>query len=601
MKRHLRRIARVYGTFFEMAWSAARARAAGVFTSIILLAIAGAASGFTTKLVVDALSSGQARKAVAMGVLFLAVMAVSNILNGMFSLLLFDMGDRISQELDRRLMTIAAGVPGLDHLERPEFADKLKLIWERSYITVQIMWNAQSFAYIFVGLAASMVLLGSIHWVLAILPLGAIPGAVVQFRSNKKHYKQHDQTAPEERLAQHYVELATGVKAAKEIRLFGLADHLIGAHKKVTDAYVRKLFRDRLSRSGVGVVSGLLNGCALAASIAFLGYLTLRRGSGVSLGDFAMGIQITRMAIGHVEMASSSLSFLAEMSFVGERYLWLFDYKSDVKLIEPARAQQPPATIAEGITLQNLTFVYPGTEKTVLDDISLFIPAATTIAIVGENGAGKTSLIKLLCRFYDPTSGDILVDGVDLRTIDLDAWRQRSAVAFQDFMKYQFIAREAIGVGDLDHMADGAIVARATRQAGATAVINRLPDGIDTQLGRDFDAGIELSEGEWQRVALARGSMRTNPILLILDEPTASLDARAEHEVFERFAEMARPEAGPRPIAILVSHRFSTVRMADLIVVLNDGRIEELGSHDDLVAKGGHYAELFDLQASRYD
>ena len=601
MKEQLARTARVYGTFFGMAWSAAKTKAAGLFTSIVLLALAGAASGFTTKLLVDALERGQTQKAVAMGLLFLVVMALSNILGSTFQLLTFDMGDRISQELDRRLMSISAGFPGLDHLERPEFADKLKLIWERNYISVEILFNTQSFAYIFVGLAASMVLLGAIHWVLALLPLAAIPGAVLQFRSNKKHLKEHDQTAPEERLAQHYVELATGVKAAKEIRLFGLADHLIGAHRKVTDDYIRKLFRDRLRRSGIGVVSGLMHGCVLAGSITFLGYLTLRPGSGVTLGDFAMGIQITRMAIGQVEMAGSSLAFLAEMSFVGERYLWLFDYESDVKLIEPQLAQQPPAAIAKGITLTNLTFAYPGTEKTILDDVSLFIPAATTLAIVGENGAGKTSLVKLLCRFYDPTAGSILVDGVDLKTLDLDAWRQRSAVAFQDFVKYQFIAREAVGVGDLEFMGDGARVARATRLAGATAVINRLPDGIDTQLGRDFEEGIELSEGEWQHVALARSSMRTAPILLILDEPTASLDARAEHEIFERFAEMARPEAGPRPIAILVSHRFSTVRMADLIVVLNNGRIEELGSHEDLVAAGGHYAELFDLQASRYD
>jgi ATP-binding cassette subfamily B protein len=234
------------------------------------------------------------------------------------------------------------------------------------------------------------------------------------------------------------------------------------------------------------------------------------------------------------------------------------------------------------------------------------------VALVGENGAGKTSLVKLLCRFYDPTEGRITVDGVDLRDMDLDGWRARTGAAFQDFVHFQLVASEAVGVGDLPAIEDLERVGASARQAGADRVIDRLPAGLSTQLGRWFEGGVELSEGEWQRVALARGLMRPAPALLVLDEPTASLDPRAEHEVFATFASMARRKADSvdvargtagatgSPVTILVSHRFSTVRMADVIVVLHDGRIEEVGSHDQLLAAGGRYAQLFRLQASRY-
>lgn len=590
---------RVFSTMLGMAWGVARGRAAALFAGVLGLGIAGAATGFMTKLVIDALEANTLNKALILGGVFMFIIVVTNTLQGMFTLLQFDLADRIVQEMDRRLMTISASAAGLDHLERSEFADKLKLVRDRTYIPNQVLYMFNLISYVIIGLVASIVLLGLIHPFLAVLPFLALPSAWFEYRSHKKHMKRHDETAPEDRLAQHFVELATGIKAAKEIRLFGLGPHLLREHKILTDNYIRKLFRDRVKRSGVGFLSAFMYGTTLAGSIAFLGWLALR--GRASIGEVAMGVQIIRMAIGRVEMGAEMVTWTAELAFVGERYLWLFDYESDVKHASRDRLVSPPSVITRGITLEDVHFTYPGMEEPILKGVSLFIPAGATIAVVGENGAGKSTLVKLMCRFYDPTEGRITVDGIDLKDIDLDKWRANSAVSFQDFVKYQLIAREAVGVGELDANFNGAKIAAAARQAGATSVINKLPDGIDTQLGRDFEGGIELSEGEWQRVALARGSMRTRPSLLILDEPTASLDARAEHEVFERFAEMARPESGPHPVAILVSHRFSTVRMADLIVVLHDGTIDELGSHDELMAQGGRYAELFTLQASRYD
>lgn len=599
MKESLKRMTSVYGAILGMAWDVARGRSAGLAAAMIALGLTGAVLSYFTKLVVDSLSMGQGEQAFKWGVTYLCVFSLQAFMNNVLTLLQFDMGERISQEVDRRLMTIGSSVAGLEHLERPEFADKIKLVRERAYVPFAALANVNAVSYIVFGLAAALVLLGSIHPLLLLMPLTAIPTGWLQFRSNRKHFEKHDQTAPEERLARHYLELTTGIPSAKEMRVFGLGPHIIGRYKKLSDDYISKLYRDRLKRSGIGLISGSLYGASLAVAIGFIGWLAIN--GRATPGDVAMGVAVARMVIGHIEMSATMVAWLAELSFVGERYLWLLNYEPDVKMREKADLIPAPSRISKGITLEGVGFIYPGTEKRALEDVNLFIPAGSTVALVGENGAGKSSLIKLLCRFYDPSEGRILVDDVDLKDLDLDGWRDNTTVAFQDFVRFQLIAREAIGVGNLDGMKDGARVAAAARHAGATRVINKLPDGVDTQLGREFEGGVELSEGEWQRVALARGSMRTDPLLLILDEPTASLDARAEHEVFEQYAEMAHRNDVARPVCVLVSHRFSTVRMADLIVVMHEGTIEELGRHEELIARGGRYAELFQLQASRYD
>jgi ATP-binding cassette subfamily B protein len=255
-----------------------------------------------------------------------------------------------------------------------------------------------------------------------------------------------------------------------------------------------------------------------------------------------------------------------------------------------------PETIARGIRFEHVSFAYPGTDKLVLDDVSLTLSPGSVVAIVGENGAGKTTLVKLLSRMYRPTSGRITVDGVDLARMSPAEWRARLAGAFQDFFRFELKAIETVGLGDLPRIDEPAGVASAVDRAGATDVVDRLPSGIETQLGPSWKDGVELSFGQWQKLALARGFMRQKPLVLVLDEPTAALDAETEHALFERYAEAAR---GDR-ITILVSHRFSTVRMADHIVVMDGARAVESGTHDELVALGGQYAQLYDIQAKAY-
>ncbi|MGI8984713.1 MAG: ABC transporter ATP-binding protein [Acidimicrobiales bacterium] len=592
------RVVRVYRTILGLAFGAAKGRATALFACAAVFGMFGAVTGLMTKLVVDALSGGDPARAMGIGILYLVLLGVSALVDDFASLLQSDLGERTSQAVEQKLMAVSSAAAGLEHLERPEFADKVKLVKDRSFIPYFAFTNLNGLASIVFGLTAAVVLLGFVHPVLMLLPVVVAPGVVLQFENFRRHFKRHDTTAPDERLARHYLELATEPAAAKEVRLFGLGPHLIERHRFLTDAYNGMLFRDQLRRAWAGVAAGALYGAGTAGAIGFVGWLALD--GRASLGDVALVVTVARMAVGQVQGAARQAAWLAELSFVGERYLWLLDYRPTVVAKPPAEAAPAPARIETGIALEHVSFTYPGTGEEVLSDVSLLIPAHTTVALVGENGAGKTSLVKLLCRFYDPTAGRITVDGTDLRDLDLDGWREHTGAAFQDFVHFQLVASEAVGVGDLAAIDDLDRVGASARQAGADQVFDRLPGGLATQLGRWFENGVDLSEGEWQRVALARGLMRPAPAMLVLDEPTASLDPRAEHEVFATFASMAQGKGGDSPITILVSHRFSTVRMADLIVVLHNGRIDETGSHTELLAAGGRYAQLFRMQASRY-
>src|SRR5204863_499278 len=274
------------------------------------------------------------------------------------------------------------------------------------------------------------------------------------------------------------------------------------------------------------------------------------------------------------------------------RLAWLEDYAATIVADEDLPV---PDRLRDGITFDHVSFAYPGTERLVLDDVNVMLPAGAVVAIVGENGAGKTTLVKLLAKLYAPTSGTISVDGVPLARMPASEWRERLAGAFQDFFRFEFRAKQSVGVGDVPRVEDEPAVVTAVDRAGAHDVVDRLTSGLETQLGPTWPDGVEVSFGQWQKVALARGFMRDEPLLLVLDEPTAALDAETEHALFERYAAGARREADDGRITILVSHRFSTVRMADLIVVLDGSRLVEVGSHDELMARGGQYAELYGI------
>jgi ATP-binding cassette subfamily B protein len=308
----------------------------------------------------------------------------------------------------------------------------------------------------------------------------------------------------------------------------------------------------------------------------------------------------------YVGATVGEIGFLRGVWLDGSRRLaWLEDYAA-----AQARHHDAPVPdrLATGIRFEHVSFAYPGTDRLVLDDVNLDLAAGSVVAIVGENGAGKTTLVKLLCRLYQPTGGRILIDAEELGRMPVEAWRARLAGAFQDFFRFELHAQQTVGVGDVPRLDDRPAALTAVDRAGADDVVARFPAGLDTQLGPTWPGGVDVSFGQWQKLALARGFMRDRPLLLVLDEPTAALDAETEHALFERYAAAANRATAPGDddiradgrITLLVSHRFSTVRMADLIVVLDGSRVVEVGAHDTLVARGGQYAELYAIQAAAY-
>jgi ATP-binding cassette subfamily B protein len=327
-------------------------------------------------------------------------------------------------------------------------------------------------------------------------------------------------------------------------------------------------------------------------------------------GDVLLVLAAGSRLSAYIGATVGEIGFLRGIWMDGSRRLaWLEDYAAALV----ALADQPvPARLNQGIRFEHVSFAYPGTDRLVLDDMNLELPAGAVVALVGENGAGKTTLVKLLTKLYEPTSGRIWVDGVELARMPADEWRTRLAGAFQDFFRFEFRARHTVGVGDVPRLNDEPAVVMAVGRAGADDVVGRLTAGLETQLGPTWPQGVEVSFGQWQKLALARGFMRDHPLLLVLDEPTAALDAETEHALFERYAAAARGSRKGSSVAdgaavnddgritILVSHRFSTVRMADLIVVLDGARVVEVGPHDELMARGGSYAELYGIQAAAY-
>ncbi len=373
----------------------------------------------------------------------------------------------------------------------------------------------------------------------------------------------------------------------------GIADRLVRERRLASESGNRPIATARWTSAGWHVVAWAIFGAGYVGAIVFVS-----SGLGAPAGDVLLALAAGARLSFYVGATVGEIGFLRGVWMDAARRLaWLEDYAASLV----ATADQPsPARLSEGIRFEHVSFAYPGTDRLVLDDITLDLPVRKVIAMVGENGAGKSTLVKLLAKMYTPTRGRILIDSTDLARISAVDWRTRLAGAFQDFFRFEFRARQTIGIGDLPRLEDEAAVVTAVSRAGADDVIARLPAGLDTQLGPTWPGGTEVSFGQWQKLALARGFMRERPLVLVLDEPTAALDAETEHALFERYAAAVREEDGVGRITILVSHRFSTVRMADLIVVLDGARVVETGTHEALMARGGQYAQLYSIQAAAY-
>jgi ATP-binding cassette subfamily B protein len=445
---------------------------------------------------------------------------------------------------------------------------------------------------------ATGILLARLHPLLLLLPLTGVVSFLLGRKARAMQIEAYESTTEAERRRQHLFQMATSIGAAKEIRVFGLSADLLRRHHQLAAEINGR--RDRAEWLGavLQVLDGLIIAAAYVGAIALV-WVRAVQGHGTP-GDVVLAVGLTAGMADIIGTAVAYGTHFMQVARAADRYIWLEDYARHARSPRGARSPIPPV-IRGGIDLQHVSFTYPGTDRPILDDVSLHLPPGSVVALVGENGAGKTTLVKLLTRLYEPTAGEITIDGVPLSALPLEEWRARISTAFQDFMRFELLARETVGVGDLRRMEDLAVVQGAMARAGAADVIGRLPHGLETQLGRAWEDGVELSGGQWQKLALGRAMMRQAPLILILDEPTASLDAQTEHQLFERYAAAARTwgeDAGT--ITLLISHRFSTVRMADLILVMDGGRIAEMGNHHELMDGGGLYAELYELQARAY-
>jgi ATP-binding cassette subfamily B protein len=480
----------------------------------------------------------------------------------------------------------------LEYYESPEYHDTLHRAQQEALVRpTRIVAEVAQVGQNGVSLLAIMGLLVSLHWVFAAVLLAAVvPGLFVKVRFSRNLYRWAQRRTPIFRRTHYLNSLLTGGAFAKEVRLFGLGPTLTQRFRDIRRVVRTEKMRLFTRRSVFELIAQVGSVLAVFASLVFIAQ---RAVAGViTIGDMVM-------YFGAFQRGQEFFrEMLAGLAGLYEDNLFLHDLDAFMNLkprVIEAPAPRPfPRSLSHGITVEGVTFHYPGLDLNVLEDISFHIHPGEHVAVVGENGSGKTTLVKLLCRLYDPDTGTIRIDETDLREFRVGDIRRQMGVIFQDFVRYHMSARDNVWFGDVTVDPESERIVTAAARTGADRVIRALPDGYSTVLGREFEDGSELSLGEWQKVALARAFLRETQII-VLDEPTASLDPRSEAEVFARFHELARGRT-----AILISHRLSTVRMADRILVLANGRIVEAGGHDELIRAGGQYAELFEIQASKY-
>jgi ATP-binding cassette subfamily B protein len=441
-------------------------------------------------------------------------------------------------------------------------------------------------------LGVTVALLTSIHPALMLLAVFALPTVLTSTWRPAIERAVQERVAPFNRLSRHLFTIATTAPPGKEVRVTGIGDRLVTQRRETWECWYGPVSTARIGSAMWHTLAWAVFGGAYVGAVVFVS-----SGLGSPAGDVVLVLAAGSRLSAYIGATVGEIGFLRGFWMDGSRRLaWLEDYAASMVASADLAA---PDQLRQGIRFEHVSFAYPGTSRLVLDDVSLSLPAGSVVAIVGENGAGKTTLVKLLTKMYEPSSGSIFLDGTPLARVSADEWRSRLAGAFQDFFRFEFHARHTVGLGDVHRLDDERTVLDAVDRAGANDVILRLPSGLETQLGPTWPGGVEVSFGQWQKLALARSFMRDHPLLMVLDEPTAALDAETEHALFERYATAARDNHKGR-ITILVSHRFSTVRMADLIVVLDGARLVEVGTHQELMSRGGQYSQLYGIQAAAY-
>ncbi|HTU73249.1 MAG TPA: ABC transporter ATP-binding protein [Trebonia sp.] len=593
-----RRYARLGAIFFLDGFRAAPGWMALVTVMLVLAGVAGTCYPLGYRLLVDGALSG------SIGAMTEGIAVVAGMLGLAWALTAIGateamaLSDRIAVYRTAQLIELISGVPGLEHLERPDYLTEVeRLNAGRRQLAAaprQILTNVTAAARII----ALLVLLGSVSPWLLLLPVTAIPPLACDRLAKRITRSSENAMAADRRLAGMLFELACDAESAGELRSYGLGGLISARHAALAAGLDRRARAEAVKVLAVQGAGWLLYAAGLMAAI---GFTVVRAADGaITLGTVLMTVSLIRRSRSQLASAASGSGALAETLATADRLLWLEDHHA--RSVARYGTDPAPGRLVSGITLRDVAFCYPGTQRPVLSQLTLHIPAGATVAVIGENGSGKTTLVKLLLGMYAPTAGTIMVDDAPLSGLSPASWRARCTAAFQDFSRFSLPAVSSVGVGEVTSHASEPLALAALHRAGAGDLVGQLPAGLGTRVGGPYTGGHNLSGGQWQKVALGRAMRRPDPLLVVLDEPTASLDAQAEHELFTRYASAAADLAATAgTITLLVSHRFSTVRMADLIVYLDEGSVVEAGSHSSLMAAGGRYAEAFRLQAAGYE
>ena len=585
---------------FKLVWQANKRHTIINFSLIPLIAILPAAQSWVGKMIVDRILqaikiSADVQAGLQLVLPFVifefALLLISTLLNSFQSLSNNILRSLLTKHVNTLIIDKSINLD-LQFYEDPVFYDNMQNARRRADSSaLAIVTSISQVAQQFITLISLVVLLvGFSPWLAVVVIFAAVPNFLSNSRFAEMSFRALTHRAPEARLLSYIENLLTSNETVKEIKLFGLGQALKNRYEDLFTQFLEEDTSIARRNTYASLAWGMLSNLAYYGSYIWVIVRTITQA--ITLGDMTMFLSVFRQSQRAVQSLLENFSRLYENNLYLDN---LLDFlKIEPALITPENGKIAPAPIVEGVRFENVSFKYPGSEKYVLKNINLFIKPGESIALVGLNGAGKTTLIKLLTRLYDPTEGRITLDGTDLRDFDLKSLHQRFGVIFQDFVRYQFSVKENIGFGQIEDLDNQARVEEAADKGGATEVIAELPDGYDTVLGRRWNRGQELSGGQWQKIALSRAFMRKAEVLS-LDEPTSALDAEAEYEIFLRFRELMEGR-----VAVLISHRFSTVRMVDRIVVLSEGRIIELGSHEELMARNQSYAHLFNLQAEGY-
>lgn len=593
----MRRYAKLLAEILAESWRLYPHATAGLLALRVVAVGMTAALALALRAAVDGIVSGD-RNAAVLGaagaaIVFAVGVYVANLDRVVDKMLLDRLG---AMHLRPRIEREIAGLPGLEHLERTDLLDRIAVLRGGGWLLGRAAWSLTEAVAAIARLLLLLVLLGTTvtPWLLPLLAFAAVP-LWFEERGDRTVSRAETDTAEAYRLQRHLFNLATGPAGGKELRVALAGDELARRQRDAWDEAMSGRFRARLREMAWRLAGWTIFTIGFGAGLGLVVYRTAH-GDGTP-GDLVLAVTVAVTMRDAIEAALFGLSVTLSGRTLAEPYAWLRDY---ARAARHPGSQPAPVTLRDGIAFEAVTFTYSGTMRPAVDEVSCRLPAGSVVAVVGEYGSGKTTLVKLLTKLYRPTSGRVTVDGADLADLATDAWLARCAAAFQDFGRFPIRFGDTIGLGDLPALDDDERVLVAARTADASALVDRLPAGLDTQLGRRFD-GVELSEGQWQKTALARASMRDEPLLFVLDEPTASLDAPSEHAIFVRYMARARDLAERTgAVTLVVSHRFSTVAGADLILVMDQGRLVEQGTHDDLLAAGGRYADLYSIQATAY-